>query len=108
MRVPEQDRDFGRLQAWVGLDRIVYWVPRPDYTTTRQRNWETNMRVELTVDTVDCLVGTFEIPPFNEPPAVVIWGDRAFVKKTEFPDRVIYRECFAYTIVEDFAGNAGP
>lgn len=27
-RLPEQDREDGRLQAFMGADRIVYWVPR--------------------------------------------------------------------------------
>jgi len=42
------------------------------------------------------------IPPFNQPPTVINWGDRTFIfskSKSLFKfDTYIYTECFAYTV----------
>lgn len=50
-------------------------------------------------------VANLELPPFDEPPMVVLWGDRFFVREargvtrgTDVSDRVSYYEVFAYVV----------
>lgn len=61
------------------------------------------MRVRLTVPTGE-LVHETDIPPFNELPHVLIWGDRVFKltdqKAAEPPHAAIYHEAFSYYIVD--------
>lgn len=59
------------------------------------------MKVKLTVQ--DHLVGYFQIPPFQTPPDVLVWGDRIFkIRNVEPPPMDncsnIYDEAFAYYI----------
>ncbi len=61
------------------------------------------LRIRL-VTREDDLVGIFEIPPFQKPPEVVVWGGRVFeldVEKFDDPEdgaACQYRECFMYVI----------
>ena len=47
-------------------------------------------------------VCTGEIPPFNEWPAVVLWGTRIFqlVTTQDREDAPVYRECFSVAVVK--------
>ena len=38
-----------------------------------------------------------QVPPFNEPPQVIGWGDRVFVHAGELKNgEEMYRECFSW------------
>lgn len=55
------------------------------------------------------LVHESQIPPFNEAPDVIGWGDRVFVRLDMSPETsagaddgvVVYRECFAYALTDN-------
>lgn len=55
------------------------------------------------------LVHESRIPPFNEAPAVIGWGDRVFESVLRIPDAEydpedgveIYREIFAYALTDN-------
>lgn len=47
------------------------------------------------------LVHETEIPPFNEAPAVILWGIRVFDEFEEDGDTKVYREVFAYHLVDN-------
>ncbi len=52
------------------------------------------------------------MPPFNEDPAVIIWGTRVFRRWADVRGKLIYRECFAWFLapeatVEMPSGEAG-
>jgi len=42
------------------------------------------------------LVANEKMPPFREPPAVLLWGNRVFTLHAA--DELIYREAFAFVI----------
>lgn len=45
------------------------------------------------------LVAEKEIPPFNMPPEIILWGDRTFIRcpiADEPQEFIIFREAFAY------------
>jgi hypothetical protein len=62
------------------------------------------MRIRLVTGHDRGWVGTFDIPPFQTPPDVVIWGDRVFTRSVlpQFADVARdqeYVEAFAYVVV---------
>lgn len=57
-------------------------------------------KIELRTCT-DKFVKSHEIPAFNELPAVVFWGDRTFSLLKIENEIGVYREVFAYCLVDD-------
>lgn len=61
------------------------------------------MHVKLVTGETAELVQAFDLPEFNEMPAVLIWGSRVFQARYEEDEDGydLYDECFAYVIVEE-------
>lgn len=56
------------------------------------------MKIELQT-AVGQHVRSFQLPPFSQPPKVMIWGERVFSMETVLHGAIyVYRECFFYVV----------